>query len=168
MPTLHLLMGLPGSGKSTLAKHIQKLTRAVRLSSDEYRLLIFPEPCFSQKEHDSLYGIIDHNVEHLLTADHDVIYDANLNRLKHRQEKYAMAKKYDAKVILWWVKAPKDLAKQRRVSEQNHDLIPEGETPEKLFDRIANIIEEPKKDEQFIEVDGTKITQKYVKSLLEQ
>jgi predicted kinase len=165
--TLHLLMGLPGSGKTTLAKLIQKQTKSVRLSSDEYRLLIFPEPSFSQKEHDSLYGIIDHNVEHLLAAGHDVIYDANLNRRKHREEKYALAKKHGAKVILWWVKTPLKLAKYRRLTEQDSTLLPAGETPENLFNRIVSVLEEPDPDEKHIEVDGTKITESYVKNLLE-
>ncbi len=159
-------MGLPGSGKTTLAKQIQNITKAVRLSSDEHRLLIFPEPTFSQKEHDNLYGILDHNVEHLLDSEHDVIYDANLNRLKHRQEKYALAKEHGADVVLWWVRTDIELAKNRRISEQNHTLIPDDETAEQLFDRISDLIEEPSENEPHITVDGTKITQSYIKKLI--
>ena len=156
-PTLHLLMGLPGAGKTTLAKILQKLTKAARLSSDDYRLIIYPEPTFSQKEHDSLYALIDHSTEHLLEAGHDVIYDANLNRKVHRQEKYELARKFDAEVILWWVKTPKEMAKKRRVDEQDVLLLPEGETPEKMFDRIATILEEPASEESHIEIDGSHI-----------
>lgn len=165
-PTLHLLMGLPGAGKTTLAKTLQKITKAARLSSDDYRLIIYPEPTFSQKEHDNLYGLIDHSVEHLLEAGHDVIYDANLNRKTHRQEKYNLAKKYDSNTILWWVKTPKELAKKRRIDEQDHTLLPEGETSENMFERIASIIEVPKSDEPYIEIDGQSITAHVVKEAL--
>lgn len=165
-PTLHLLMGLPGAGKTTLARVLQKLTKAARLSSDDYRLIIYPEPTFSQKEHDDLYALIDHSAEHLLAAEHDVIYDANLNRYSHRKEKYDLAKKYNANVILWWVCTPKELAKERRVKEQDKNLIPEGETSERMFDRIADILEEPGTDEKYIEVDGTKISEDEIRKLL--
>jgi predicted kinase len=164
--TLHLLMGLPGAGKSTLAKVLHELTGAEVLSSDSTRLLIFSKPCFSQDEHDRLYAILDHNLEHLLAAGRDTIYDANLNRQSHRQEKYVLAKKYNARVILWWVQTPKELAKQRRVNEQNHDLLPEGETSERMFERIAQILEAPETNEQCVLVDGTKIQKDYIKNLL--
>ena len=165
-PTLHLLMGLPGAGKSTLARILHEITGAELLSSDEMRLSIFKHPCFSQDEHDRLYGILDHNVEHLLAAGRDAIYDANLNRLHHRQEKYKLAKAHGAKTILWWVHTEPSLAKIRRLNEQDHLLIPDGETPEHMFDRIASILEVPKKDELFIKVDGTNIEYATINKLL--
>lgn len=165
-PTLHLLMGLPGSGKTTLAKTIQKLTKASRLSSDDYRLQIYPEPTFSQEEHDNLYSLIDHSAEHLLASGHDVIYDANLNRLIHRQEKYALAKKYNAKVVLWWVKTPKELSRKRRIEDQNQTLLPEGDTAENMFERIASVLEEPNHDEKYIEIDGTNLKEQIVELAL--
>lgn len=160
-------MGLPGAGKSTLANTLQAITGATVLSSDDTRLKLFAQPCFSQDEHDKLYDILDHNLEHLLEAGQSAVYDANLNRRHHRTEKYMLAKKYDADVRLWWVQAPKELAKKRRMSEQNHDLIPEGETSDRMFERIAAVLEAPQSDETVIEVDGTKITQDYIKQLLD-
>lgn len=165
-PTLHLLMGLPGSGKTTLAKTLQKITKAARMSSDDYRLLVFPEPQFTKKEHDNLYGLLDHSVEHLLEAGNDVIYDANLNRSIHRQEKYLLAKKIGADVKLWWVQTPTELSRERRLREQDLNLVPEGETPELMFDRITEVFEAPNNDEVYIAVDGTKITNEYIMKLL--
>lgn len=165
-PTLHLLMGLPGSGKTTLGKVLEELGQAVYLSSDEYRLSLFKKPCFSQEEHDMLYAMLDHNVEHLLRSRHDVIYDANLNRLHHREEKYRLAEKYDADFRLWYVTVPENTARERRISEQDPRLIPEGETPERMFERISKLIEVPGKDEPVTVVDGTKITKDYIKTLL--
>lgn len=161
-------MGLPGAGKTTLAKTLQKITKSARLSSDDYRLIIFPEPTFSKTEHDNLYALLDHSAEHLLAAGHDVIYDANLNRLIHRKEKYDLANKYNAQVILWWVKTPMELARERRVNEQDYTLLPDGETPERMFDRIAIVLEEPTSPELYIEIDGTHITLDNVKNILDQ
>lgn len=165
-PTLHLLMGLPGSGKTTLAKKLEALTGATYLSSDEYRLMLFKKPCFSQEEHDMLYATLDHNVLHLLEAGHDVIYDANLNRRHHRQEKYELAKKYGATTKLWWVVTPENLAKNRRVAEQNPNLLPEGESSGRMFDRIAVVFEEPEPDEKHIQIDGTDINIKDIENNL--
>ena len=157
IPVLHLLMGLPGSGKSTLGSIIQDYTDGARLSSDEYRLMVFPDPKFTLEEHDELYLLIDHNVEHLLEFGRTVIYDANLNRRHHRDEKYDLAEKYNVKTVLWWVDAPVDLAKKRRLEEQNPVLIPDGETAGKMFDRIAAVIEPPDPDEVYIKVDGAQL-----------
>ncbi|MCA9346059.1 ATP-binding protein [Candidatus Saccharibacteria bacterium] len=165
-PTLHLIMGLPGAGKTTLAKILQKITRSARLSSDDYRLVIYPEPTFSQNEHDNLYALIDHSAEHLLSTGHSVIYDANLNRYVHRKEKYELAKKFEARVILWWVKTPKSLSKQRRLDEQDTLLLPKGETSEMMFERIAEILEEPKSSEPVIEIDGTDIDPAKISEIL--
>jgi len=155
--TLHLLIGLPGSGKTTLSKRIQEMTDAVRVSSDDYRLLLFPKPKFTQKEHDNLYAMIDHNVEHLLQAGHDVVYDANLNRRIHRDEKYALAKKHGATVKLWWVQTPQELSKNRRVSQQHPDLVTEHETASAMHDRISDLFEEPGTDEPHTTIDGNHI-----------
>jgi predicted kinase len=84
--------------KQHLENLLEEITGATYLSSDEYRLMLFKKPCFSQEEHDMLYATIDHNVLHLLEAGHDVIYDANLNRRVHREEKYDLAKRFNADV----------------------------------------------------------------------
>ena len=166
-PTLHLIIGLPGSGKTTLSKILQKETDAVRISSDDYRLLLFPKPKFTQREHDNLYAMIDHNVEHLLQAGHDVVYDANLNRRVHRDEKYALAKKYNATVKLWWVQTTKELSKQRRIEESTHHVfVPKDETPGQMHDRISNLFEEPGSDEPYVIINGKNITKKAVKDAL--
>lgn len=165
-PTLYLMLGYPGAGKTTTANIIHELTGAVHLSSDELRGEIFPKPDFSQQEHENLYKTIDQTSEHLLQQGKSVIYDANLNRLQHRQEKYAICKKAGATPVLLWVQAPRSIAKQRAAYIDRQHLVPDNETPDEMFERIANVIEEPKNDEPYTVIDGTKVTKEYVAGLL--
>lgn len=155
MATLYLMLGYPGAGKTTIAGIIHELTGAVHLSSDEMRLQLFEKPAFSPEEHAALYKSLDEKTEELLRAGKDVIYDANLNRRQHRQEKYDICQKSDAKPVLVWVQTAKDLSKQRATHGERLHLVPQGETLEQMFDRIAGIIEEPGTDEPSVTVDGT-------------
>src|ERR1700693_1036268 len=110
-PTLYLMLGYPGAGKTTTAKIIAELTGAVHLSSDETRQVLFAYPTFKEHEHAQLYSHLDRELEKLMKESKDVIYDANLNRHRHRLEKYALAKRHDYQVKLIWVQTPEELAK---------------------------------------------------------
>lgn len=159
-------MGFPGSGKTTAAQKIAELTGAVHLSSDGFRLSLFDNPTFSQDEHDSLYKMLDYMCELLLKNGTSVVYDANLNRLKHRTEKYALAKKLGADVKLYWLQVHRDIAKQRRLDTQDPMLVPKNESAHDLFERVADVLEPPKDSETFKSLDGTKITATYIQKHL--
>src|SRR5690554_6388520 len=113
MPILYMMFGYPGAGKTTTAEIIANLTGAVHLSSDKVRLELFPEPTFSQSEHDQLYAELDRRTEALLREGRDVIYDANLNRREHRQEKYVIFRRAYATPQLIWVLSEREVARQR-------------------------------------------------------
>jgi predicted kinase len=166
-PKLYLMLGIPGAGKTTAATIIAELTGAVHMSSDEIRLKLYPHPAFTEHEHTTVYRELNREVERLLAAGKSVVYDANLNRYRHRDEKYQIAAKTKAKTVLIWVKAPEELAKQRRVEEVNrHHLVPPTEDPVSMFHRIVRVFEPPRPNEPYFELDGTAITPDYVRERL--
>ncbi len=160
------MMGYPGAGKTTTAEVIARLTDAEHLSSDNLRMQMFSEPKFTPEEHKTLYQYLDSKTKQLLSGGRSVVYDANLNRLKHRQEKYDICNQTGAKPLLIFVKTPKELAKERASDDSRIHLWTKAESPHDMFERIANIIELPTNDEPYIELDGTKITDDYVQQAL--
>lgn len=165
--TLYLMMGLPGAGKTTAAGIIAELTGAVHLSSDQARVMLWPEPDFSEEEHQALYEYLNEQTEKLLKSGKSVVYDANLNRYEHRQEKYDLAHRLEVETVLCWVKTPREIAKTRRIEETaHHHLVKPGENAGEMFERIAHLIEEPHENEPYIEIDGTKITPEHIKTQL--
>lgn len=165
-PTLYMMMGYPGAGKTTIAGMIAEQTGAVLLSSDVVRMELFPEPTFGQAEHDQLYTALDNKTLELLQSDQSVIYDANLNRYQHRQEKYDICARTGATPVLVWVRTAKDVSKERAVHDSRSHLVPQNETAEAMFDRIAHIIEEPAKDEPVVQIVGEDVTPEIIKAKL--
>lgn len=164
--TLFLMMGLPGAGKTTTASIIEQLTGAIRLTSDEARFMLFDSPEFTEREHEELYNYLNDQTEHMLSAKKSVIYDANLNRYIHRQEKYQLAQKYNVDVVLCWVQTPKYVAKKRATDNSRAKLWKKSETPDAMFERVAATIEPPEKTENVIILDGTKLSKSYVQQKL--
>lgn len=166
MAKLYLMMGYPGAGKTTTAKIIHELTGAVHICSDEMRLKFFPHPSFSDAEHNSLYRHLDKQTQELLTEGKDVIYDANLNRYRHRKEKYIICERLGAQPVLMWLQTPRELAKVRAAQSSRSHLWPHGESSQEMFERITRSIEDPHPTENYIQIDGTKVTADYVRQKL--
>jgi len=166
-PTLYLLAGYPGSGKTTTAGFLEKLTGAVHISSDALRLELFPQPSYSQAEHNTVYRTLNERAEALLAAGKDVIYDANLNRYAHRQEKYELARRVNARTVLLWLEVPKTLARDRAILRGHRHLVPADESFESMFDRVSDTLEEPRPNEKLIKLDGSHIDMPLVAHALE-
>ena len=165
-PTLYLMLGYPGAGKTTTANVVAHLTGAIHLSSDHVRLAKYKKPTFSQNEHDELYDALNKETKRLLKKGKSVVYDANLNRKMHRQEKYDLAFELGVPVKLLWVQAHRHVAKERALSVEDRRLRPFGPMPEHMFERVADVMEEPSGNEPFVAVDGTRVSEEYMKQIL--
>lgn len=148
------MLGYPGAGKTSVAEKIAEKTGAVHLNSDWFRLHMYKKPTFSQEEHDSLYGNLDYLCELILSTGKSVIYDANLNRYQHRQEKYDIAKKTGAETKLIFVKTDKETARRRATIEadKNPRHRPYGNMKMPTFERLVSEIELPKPSEPTINI----------------
>lgn len=157
------MLGFPGAGKTTAAEIVSGLTDAVHLSSDKFRLAMFKNPKFTPEEHGAVYGALDFLTELLLSKGVSVIYDANLNRYKHRQEKYDICKRTGARPVVLWIQAPKEVARQRATVSATFDpKRPFGNLSASVFDRLVAEIESPRSSEKVVKLDGTRLTPDYI------
>lgn len=163
---LYLMLGYPGAGKTTTAHILSELTGAVRLSSDEFRFAMFPQPTFSEAEHTTLYRTLDFVTEMLLRSGVSVIYDANLNRYQHRAEKYDICARTGAEAVVVWLQTERELAKQRAIHEDRAHFAPKDETLDNMFERITGVFEAPHAEEPVLVVNGRDVTGNSLQQLL--
>jgi predicted kinase len=165
--TLYLMMGYPGAGKTTTAKVIHELTGAVHLWADKIRRERYGRPTYSHSENIALYDHMNRLTDELLAAGNDVIFDTNFSFYKDRQYLRQIAAKLGTTTKLIWVQTPKELAKQRATYGEGHHTRILGDMAPEDFERMAHNLEHPKKDEPYIIVDGTKVSNEYIRQQLD-
>ncbi len=166
-PVLYLMLGYPGSGKTTAAKVIHELTGAVHLWADHIRRERYGQPTYTHQENLELYSHLNELADELLAADNSVIYDTSFNFYKDRQLLREIARSHKARNILVWVKTDRDLARQRATQDtENQPTRVLGDMPRQRFEYISRRLESPRSEENTIELDGTKITPKYIRTML--
>lgn len=166
-PVLYLMLGYPGAGKTTAAKLVHKLTGAVHLWADKIRNERYPNPTHSHKENLELYDHLNELTGELLATGQSVIFDTGFNFYKDRQHLRQIATQHGAEVKLIWVRVDKSLAKQRALhtGHAEKNTYPEV-MPADRFERISNDFEPPQPGEQVVEVDGTKVSENYIRQML--
>lgn len=159
-PILYMMLGIPGSGKTSVSEHIADATKAVHISSDQFRKHMFDNPeNITEVEHDQIYSMLDYIAEQILKSGKSVIYDANLNRYIHRHEKYAICDKIGAKPQLVWVETDEEIARKRATeqADKHPQHRPFGNMRPETFKRLAAQMEEPRADEEAVIINGNDI-----------
>lgn len=164
---LYLMLGYPGSGKTTAAKTIHELSGAVHLWADNIRRERFGKPTYTHQENLALYDHLNELTAELLAAGNSVVFDTNFNFYKDRRKLAALAAEHGARSVVVWVRTPKDLARARATKDAHTQTTRVlGDIPLERFERISSNLQPPREDEACIELDGTKITQDYIRSTL--
>lgn len=164
-----MMLGIPGAGKTSIAEYIADITKAVHVSSDQFRKHMFDNPeNITEIEHDQIYDMLDYIAEQILKSGKSVIYDANLNQYVHRLEKYQICKDVGAEPKLVWVKTSEEVARKRATEQA--DLHPQhrpfGNMRAETFERLAAQMEEPKKDEKAAVISGDEINKTEIKTVV--
>lgn len=166
-PTLYIMLGWPGAGKTTSSKVICELTGAVHVWADKVRREMFKTPKFTQVENDLLYNRLNEEAVNHLNAGESVVFDTSFNHREDREQMRRLAKEANANYILIWVKSPESTARIRATQDAHiQPARPQGDMSDQDFDRLISKLEIPTDNEEFIELDGTKITDKYVAKML--
>jgi predicted kinase len=168
-PILYMMLGIPGSGKTSVSEYIADITKAVHISSDQFRKHMFDNPeNITETEHDQIYSMLDYIATQILKSGKSVIYDANLNQYVHRQEKYAICARTGAAPKLIWVKTDKEIARLRATehADRHPEHRPFGNMRPETFERLLEQMEEPRNDEKATIIKGDEINISEIKTTI--
>jgi predicted kinase len=117
-PPLIMVSGLPGTGKSFFCRKLVEKLPFLILASDALRKVLFPAPQYNDQENKRLFSACHVLIEELLRKGIPVIFDATNLLEHHREYLYRAAQRAGAKLILVWVEAPPEVARQRLLARE--------------------------------------------------
>lgn len=170
-PILFATLGYPGSGKTFFSRKFAKEFHMLHLNSDRIRKAMFGKPKYNQYENNYLFAVMDTLAQDAIMNGVSVIYDANSSLREYRARMMQMVKKNDAGFFLLWFQTPESEAKKRlgtrkrctqKVCQEYHPPVPIA-----VFNRLRIEIEEPKKNEPTIIINGTDTYAKQKKTLFD-
>lgn len=164
-PLVHLFLGVPGSGKSYFARQLAEAGGMVRFNSDAMRLAIFGSlknitAVYHSSNRDNVNTYVDGATEYavaqLLERGQSVVCDAHHNRRPDREVYEKIAQKYNAKVVLVWVKTPAEVALKRgqnREASADSRQLSEAAMQE-VIERHEAAMDKPIDGEKVVVIDG--------------
>jgi hypothetical protein len=116
-PSLVVLSGLPGTGKSHFAGELSKRLPFLVVGSDRMRKLLIPRPKYTPAEHLRVFAACHQLIDGLLADGISVVFDAAHLTEWARQPAYELALQLEARLILVWFTAPREVI-QRRLDDR--------------------------------------------------
>lgn len=152
-PVVYMICGFIGAGKTTFAKKLEKKTGAIRITKDEWLIKLFGHNSRIKgfEEYDKKICELSNNIafkfiEHGL----GVIIDDGFWVKEQREEMRKRIKKAGARPVLYYVKCPMEVMKERAVNRSSNLTEDSFEIDEELFDKYIKYWEPPGEDENYI------------------
>lgn len=121
MATLHLMVGLPCSGKTTLAQKLEHELPALRLTTDEWHVLLFGQDA-KEPDHDARHTLIEAMLwkiaSRALELGVNVILDFGFWAREEREDYRSRAKQLGASTEVHFLDVSEDEL-LRRLEERN-------------------------------------------------
>ena len=128
---------------------------------------MFGNPTRSHEENLELYSHMNDMARELLQKGKSVVFDTNFNFYKDREKLRKIAADAGAEAVLIWVTTSKDIARERATKDGHLQATRVlGDMPVSEFERMSKNLQPPLEHENYISVDGTKVTDKYITDTL--
>jgi len=156
-PTAYVICGFIGAGKTTFARKLEKETKAIRITKDEWIVRIFGNKITSDKNFDRY----DKNVTELtkdiafkiLRSGGDVIIDEGFWAKSQRDDIKKKILDIGAKPILYYVECPVEKMRERVVNRSKAPPLDSFEIDEEMFDNYLKYWEPPTVEEDILLVN---------------
>ncbi|OGG33649.1 hypothetical protein A3G68_03165 [Candidatus Gottesmanbacteria bacterium RIFCSPLOWO2_12_FULL_42_10] len=150
-PIAYVICGFIGAGKTTFARKLEKETKAIRITKDEWIIKIFGNKITSDKN----FEVYDKNITELATniafkilkAGKDVILDEGFWVKSQRDDIKKKILQVGAKPIFYYVESSVEKMKERVINRSNNPTKDSFEINEEMFDKYLKYWEPPKKEE---------------------
>jgi len=154
-PVLIIVSGLPGTGKSYLSRKMAEQLPSVIVESDAMRKKLFPSPVYSAGESQRLFVACHRLVEELLSSSTSVILDATNLVEYHREFLYRIAERLKVKLIIVWVRAPKELVRQRlQGRSQGSDPLDKSDADWGIYQRMRMRVQRIRRNYFSVDTSG--------------
>ena len=153
-PIAYVICGFIGAGKTTFARKLEKETKAIRITKDEWMIKIFGNKITSDKN----FERYDKNITELATdiafkilkSGKDVIIDEGFWVKSQRDEMRKKIINVGAKPIFYYVESSVAKMKERVISRSKNPPKDSFEINELMFDKYFKYWEPPTEEEDIL------------------
>ena len=150
-PIAYVICGFIGAGKTTFARKLEKETKAIRITKDEWMIKIFGNKITSDKN----FERYDKNITELATdiafeilkSGGDVIIDEGFWVKSQRDDIKKKILNIGAKPMLYYVECSVEKMRERVVNRSKTPPLDSFEINEEMFDKYLKYWEPPSKEE---------------------